>query len=157
MFYKHLSLCTKVSPVQVATVFTLVDFFWQQCSPWLMIFYACDRMKCVARKITGIGFKDKKRDFRAILLNWTVQWKMGIEIERQWKISHKTSFLSLTASFFRQLWKTGSRICFLFTSITNACQATKGADLNMFFSIQFRFELKNQMLWEFPRISITKM
>ena len=48
---------------------------------------------------TGIRFKDKKRDFRAIFLNWIVQWKMGIEIERQWKISHKTSFLSLTASF----------------------------------------------------------
>ena len=50
-------------------------------------------------KVTGIRFKDKKRDFRAIFLNWTVQWKMGIEIEIQWKISHKISFLSLTASF----------------------------------------------------------
>ena len=91
---------------------------------------------------TGIGFKDKKRDFRGIFLNWAVQWKMGIEIERQWKISHKTSFLSLTASFLGNYEKQGSRISFLFTSITNSCQATKGADLNMLFSIQFRFELK---------------
>ena len=63
-------------------------------------------------KITGIGFKDKKRDFRAIFLNWTVQWKMGIEIERQWKISPKISFLSLTASFLGNYEKQGSRICF---------------------------------------------
>ena len=62
-----------------------------------------DEVRGKDEKITGIGFKDKKRDFRAILLNWTEQWKMGIEIERQWKISHKISFLSLTASFFRQL------------------------------------------------------
>ena len=42
-----------------------------------------DEVRGKDEKITGIGFKDKKRDFRAILLNWTEQWKMGKEIERK--------------------------------------------------------------------------